>query len=56
MSPVQVRAEGIETNPGSFISIDIVDDRFKRLYICYGACAEDFRAAYSLYCFWMVPS
>jgi len=33
------------TNPNSFISIDVVDGWFKRLYVCYGACIEDFRAA-----------
>ena len=32
-------------NPSSFISIDVVDSRFKWLYGCYGACVEGFRTA-----------
>ena len=33
-------------NPGSFISIDIVNNWFKALYVSYGACVEDFQDAY----------
>ena len=35
----------LETNPGSFISLDHKDVWFTRLYVAYSACIEDFQEA-----------
>jgi len=32
-------------NPGCFISINVVDGRFIRLFVFYGTCVEGFRTA-----------
>lgn len=44
--PCSYEQKVLETNHGSFISIDVVNGQFKRLYVSYGAWVEGFRAAY----------
>jgi len=44
--PCRYEQKVLETNPSSFISINVANGWFKRLFVSYGAWIEGFRATY----------